>query len=117
VFRLKFRRDRRPTFPREPVWLFYPKYFTQFAVNQVRWVALYLRLRRLYLRMKRDPRRFQYTDVAMTPVADEDISTLEIFRTGAAKAYVGQQRRLANIRRGDEVSAEPAVLRQATPSN
>jgi radical SAM superfamily enzyme YgiQ (UPF0313 family) len=117
VFRLKFRRDRRPTFPREPIWLFYPKYFTEFAVNQVRWVALYLRLRRLYLRMKHDPHRFEYTDVAMTPVADEDTSTLEIFRTGAAKAYLGQQKRLANIRRGDEVaSADAVALGQAAPS-
>jgi hypothetical protein len=118
VFRLKFRRDRRATFPREPIWQFYPKYFTEFAVNQVRWVALYLRLRRLYVRMKRDPRRFEYTDIAMTPVADDDTSTLEIFRTGAAKAYLGQQQRLANIRRGDEVgSADAVALSQAAPSN
>jgi hypothetical protein len=25
IFRLKYRRDRRPTFPLEPVWRFYPR--------------------------------------------------------------------------------------------
>jgi hypothetical protein len=50
--RRKSRRDRRPGFPIEPAWRFYPKYLTETAVNQVRWIWLYLRLRRLYLRIK-----------------------------------------------------------------
>ena len=47
--RRKSRRDRRPSFPIEPIWRFYPKYFTETAVKLVRWGALYLRLRRIYL--------------------------------------------------------------------
>jgi hypothetical protein len=44
-----------------------------------RWVALYIRLRRIYLRIKHDPNRFQYSDLAMTPVRDDEIETYELF--------------------------------------
>ena len=39
-------------------------------MNQVRWIWLYLRLRRLYLRIKHDPERLRYTDFAMAAVSD-----------------------------------------------
>ena len=96
--RLKFRRDRRPECPREPVWSFYPRYFTETVVKLVRWGALYLRLRRIYLSIKRDPNRFAYTDLALTPVTDDETETRELFNTVAAQAYVGQQRHLEDVR-------------------
>jgi radical SAM superfamily enzyme YgiQ (UPF0313 family) len=107
--RLKFRRDRRPELPREPVWSFYPRYLAETVMKQVKWVSLYLRLRGIYLRIKHDPRRFDYTDVAMTPVSEDDVSTLEMFRTGAAKAYLGEQRRLDGLRHGDTPAPVPAT--------
>src|SRR5262245_2071557 len=58
LVRLKFRRDRRPGLPREPVWWFYPRYYTETVVKVVKWAALYLRLRRIYLSIKHDPQRF-----------------------------------------------------------
>src|SRR6266699_3040144 len=85
--RLKFRRDRRPTLPMEPVWRFYRRYLTEVAVKLAKWGTLYLRLRRIYLRIKHDPHRLEYTDLAMTPVASDEAETLEIFRTEAAQAY------------------------------
>jgi radical SAM superfamily enzyme YgiQ (UPF0313 family) len=96
--RRKFRRDRRPGFAIEPVWQFYPKYFTETAVKLVRWVALYLRLRRMYLRIKHDPQRFAYTDLAMSPVTDADAETSELLGTEAARAYVNNEQRLKKIR-------------------
>jgi len=96
--RRKFRRDRRPGFAIEPVWQFYPKYFTETAIKLVRWGALYLRLRRIYLRIKRDPQRFAYTDLAMSPVADGDEETPELLGTEAARAYVSNEQRLQKIR-------------------
>ena len=104
--RLKFRRDRRPCFAMEPIWQFYPKYFTESAVKLVRWVTLYLRLRRIYLRIKRDPQRFAYTDLAMSPVADGEMETPELFGTDAARAYVSQENRLQKIRGGTAAPAE-----------
>jgi radical SAM superfamily enzyme YgiQ (UPF0313 family) len=98
--RRKFRRDRRPNFEREPPWRFYPRYWTETAVKLTRWIALYLRLRRIYLRIKRDPHRFAYTDTALTAVADGDIQDQELFGTEAARAYVSNAQRLQTIREG-----------------
>ena len=72
--RLKFRRDRRTNRPIEPVWRFYPRYMFETASKLLQWAWLYLRLRRIYLAIKRDPRRFEYTDLAMTPVTGDEIS-------------------------------------------
>lgn len=96
--RMKFRRDRRPTLPREPVWKFYPKYWAETAAKQYRWVSLYARLRAIYLRIKRDANRGAYTDVALTPVSESEAETFELFQTQAAQAYVSQERRLHDAR-------------------
>ena len=95
--RLKFRRDRRPGRPLEPAWRFYPRYWSELAVKIARWCALYMRLRRIYLRIKHDPRRREYSDLAMNPISHEE-TTREIFQTEAAQAYVGQQQRLEKAR-------------------
>ena len=105
--RLKFRRDRRPCLPREPVWQFYPRYFGETAVKLVKWGALYLRLRRIYLRIKRDPHRFAYTDLAMSPLCQDDEDVRELFASEAARAYVGQQRRL-QVMQNDRASLVPS---------
>jgi radical SAM superfamily enzyme YgiQ (UPF0313 family) len=98
--RLKFRRDRRPSFPLEPAWRFYPKYYAQTAIKLVRWGALYLRLRRIYLRIKHDPQRFAYSDLAMSPVLEGEAETPELLGTEAARAYVSNRQRLQDIRDG-----------------
>ena len=95
--RLKFRSDRRPGFAREPMWSFYPKYFVEVFSKLVRWTHLYFKLRRIYLRIKFDPNRYSYTDMAMTPVGDDEAATHELFNSDAARAYVAQTNRLKNI--------------------
>ena len=100
--RRKFRRDRRPGQPIEPMWKFYPRYYSDVAIKLVRWAALYLRLRRIYLRIKRDPRRFEYTDLAMTPISEEETAR-EIFQNEAAQDYLDRARRLNAIRDGAAV--------------
>ena len=97
-FRLKFRRDRRSGRPIEPMWRFYPQYAFEIVGKLVRWAWLYMRLRRIYLVIRRNPRRFDYTDLAMTPVADDESQTHELFQTNAAQAYVGNERRLEKAR-------------------
>jgi len=98
--RRKVRSDRRPGFPIEPAWRFYPKYFSETAAKLVRWSWLYLRLRRIYLSIKHDPQRFQYTDFAMTSVTDDETETRELFRTAAAQTYLTRERRLDKARQG-----------------
>ena len=97
--RLKFRRDRRPTLPREPVWQFYPRYASEILVKTVRWSALYLRQRRVYLAIKRDPNRLNYTDLAMTPVTEDETETRELFNSDTAQGFVRQERHLQDLRR------------------
>jgi radical SAM superfamily enzyme YgiQ (UPF0313 family) len=99
LLRLKSRRDRRPGLPIEPAWKFYPRYGAEVVTKLARWCALYLRLRGVYLGIKHDPRRLQYTDLAMTPISDDETSR-EIFQTDAAQAYLNQERRLAKARQG-----------------
>jgi hypothetical protein len=97
--RLKYRCDRRPGWSIEPTWRFYPRYYFELAAKLTRWCGLYLRLRKIYLRIRRDPQRVEYTDLAMTSITDEEV-TREIFQTKAAQAYLGRQRRLADARQG-----------------
>jgi hypothetical protein len=93
LFRLKFRRDRRPGLPREAIWKFYPKYWVESVTKMAKLITLYSRLRRLYKRIKADPKRFKYMDVALTPVTDHDVDDLEMFHTPSAPAFVAQEHR------------------------
>jgi Radical SAM superfamily len=101
VLRLKFRRDRRPGLPVEPALLFYPKYVVGTLVKQIAWAALYLRMRMVYRRIKRDPRRMDYMDLALSPVNDEETESRALFQSDAAEAYVRQEKRLDKIGRGE----------------
>ena len=98
VFRLKSRRDRRPGLPREPIWKFYPRYWTESVVKLARLAILYGRIRRIYKRIKADPKRFKYMDVALTPVTDHDVEDLEMFHTPSAPAFVAQEQRRQHAR-------------------
>jgi radical SAM superfamily enzyme YgiQ (UPF0313 family) len=98
LFRFKFRHDRRPGLPIEPIWKFYPKYAAESVRKMTRWFSLYWRLRRVYVRIKRDPRKLEYMDLALTPVTDEEIETLEMFHTPSAPAFVAQEQRHQQVR-------------------
>jgi hypothetical protein len=108
--RLKFRRDRRPGYSLEPAWRFYPRYCSEVVVKTARWTALYLQLRKIYLRIKHDPHRWEYTDLAMTPISADE-TTREIFQTEAAKAYLGQERRLGKARQSVGAAGQVAITR------
>jgi len=108
LLRLKSRRDRRPTMPMESVWKFYPKYLAELASKTYGWVSIYLRLRIIYLRIKHDPKRYEYTDLAIVPVVDDEIETHEMFNTDAARAYVENERRIDKIIHGTKAVADVA---------
>jgi len=93
LFRLKFRHDRRPGLPIESRWRFYPKYVVESVSKLTQLAILYTRLRRLYLRLKKDPKRFKYTDLALTPVSEHDFEELEMFHNPSAAAFVAQEQR------------------------
>jgi radical SAM superfamily enzyme YgiQ (UPF0313 family) len=95
--RFKSRRDRRPGMPIIPAWQFYPAYFLETATKLGRWAALYIKLRRIYLRIKHDPRRYEYADLALTPVTDDEIETYDLFHPRAAQDYAGLEPRSEKI--------------------
>jgi len=98
--RLKFRRDRRPGLPIEPMWLFYPRYVAETLRKQYQWFSFYLRMRAIYNRIKRDPARRSYTDLALSPVEDDETESRELFQSDAAQAYVRQEQRLDKVSHG-----------------
>jgi hypothetical protein len=98
--RLRFRRDRRPELPRESALVFYPKFMLELVARQIRWAHLYLRLYRMYSRLKKDPRRLEYVDLAITPVTDDEIETREMFQSAEARNYVVKIQRAEKMRSG-----------------
>src|SRR6266404_1026218 len=101
--RLKFRRSRRSGIPLENPLLFYPKHFAKTIGNQIRWISLYLRLRLIYRKVRKDPRRFEYMDLALEPVRDDETETRELFQSEDALKYVAQIKRMDKIRHGELV--------------
>ena len=94
LFRYKFRRDRRSGFAIEPRWKFYPKYLFESIAKLGRWASTYAGLRLIYMRAKRDPKKYEYMDTALTPVTDHDVEDLEMFhQTAAAEAFVARETR------------------------
>lgn len=96
--RLKFRRSRRPELPLENPLLFYPKYFASMFWKQICWISLYLRLRLIYRKVRTDPRRFEYMDLALEPVRDDETETRELFQSESAQEFVVKIKRLDQIR-------------------
>ena len=90
--RRKVRRDRRPGMPIENPFVFYPKYVAELIAKHVKIAGIVWRMGRTRRAIKRDPKARLYRDLALTPVADEDLETLEMFqqndatRAAAAKA-------------------------------
>jgi radical SAM superfamily enzyme YgiQ (UPF0313 family) len=110
LIRRKARTDRRPGLPVEPIWRFYPKYWATSVVSLCRWTALFLRIRHVMRRVERDPARKSYTDAALTAADERETETLELFQSAGARAFVAQQQRLREVRRGAApVAAEAAA--------
>jgi radical SAM superfamily enzyme YgiQ (UPF0313 family) len=79
--RRKYRRDRRPTLPVESPFIFYPRYLADLVMKHVTLAGLVWRYGKLRRQLKRDPNARHYTDLALTPVTDDDSE--EMFVTSA----------------------------------
>lgn len=101
--RLKHRLSRRSGLPLENPLLFYPKYVATMLWKQFRWLSLYLRLRLIYLKIKRDPNRLAYMDLALEPVSEDEIETRELFQSVTAQKFVTQTKRMEKLRQGQPV--------------
>jgi hypothetical protein len=105
-FRLKYRLDRRPSFPIEPVWSFYPKYAWETLVKHARSARHLAWLEWTRQRVRREQRRTPYMDRALMPVADDETDTLEMFtHNEAARTEVIHTRKVAALTHGGGASA------------
>lgn len=101
-FRRKVRVNRRPSFKIENPVVFYPKYWFEVIARQLRWISLYVRMRIIYKRVKRDPKRLEYMDLALEPVTDHE-EERELFQSEAAKSYLNIVHRNEKVTRGEVV--------------
>ena len=97
--RRKVRKDRRPGFPIESPLSFYPRYWWEMLSKHARLGRLFLQMFRVEQAIKRDPKKRDYMDTALTPVTDSDLDTLEMFHvTQAARTAATRARKVALAR-------------------
>jgi len=78
--RRKIRTQRRYGLPLENPLVFYPRWWFQASVAAIRWIALFLRYRRILARVVKAPNARQYTDPALQPTgAGEADRVVEAF--------------------------------------
>ena len=98
LLRRKYRLDRRPGLPIEPIWAFYAKYAWNFVTKYSRAMRLLLWLHATNRRIQRDPNRYTYTDLAMTPVTEDETERLELFtHSDAAREAVAHVHKIEQL--------------------
>jgi hypothetical protein len=101
-FRVRSRRNRRSGMPVENPLIFYPKEIAHFLKKQIQWISLYTRMRLIYRRVRKDPARYEYTDLALQPVTEHE-EERELFQTATAQSYLGTVHRNERLSRGEVV--------------
>ena len=91
--RMKSRKNRRSGSPIENPIVFYPKTAAEMLWKQLKWISLYTRMRLIYRRVKHDPKRLEYMDIALEPVTGHE-EERELFQSDAAKNYLTQVERI-----------------------
>jgi hypothetical protein len=85
--RFKFRKDRRPTLPVENPWFFYPRYVGNMIWKH--WNVAHLAIRYALLRRRiESATTFEYRDLAITPVRDENPGEFELYKIISAADLV-----------------------------
>ena len=98
ILRFKNRHERRPELPLDPAWKFYPRFAADFLRKHTQILREAYRIRAICARVDRDPANLSYTDLAMTPVNDDEVENLAMFthNTGA-KAAVAHARKIRQL--------------------
>ncbi len=99
AFRLKFRRDRRYGMKVESRLVFYPRYGAEIVSKAWRYLGVYREARRTLREVMEAPDRLAYTDLAITPPAEDEFDSLDLFQvTSGGGAAVSRARRDAEAR-------------------
>jgi hypothetical protein len=98
ILRLKHPSERRPELPRESAWVFWPRFAWQTLSRHARAVPMVVRLMLWQRAIARDPAARAYTDLALTPVSDDEDMALDLFtKTAGARAAVAHVKRVAEL--------------------
>jgi hypothetical protein len=101
LLRRKYRLDRRPGMPTEPVWSFYPALVGNFLWKMSRSVRLLAWLHVNNQRFKKSADRYTYTDQALAPVTDDESETLDLLtHSEAARQAVKHSQKIAELTGG-----------------
>jgi radical SAM superfamily enzyme YgiQ (UPF0313 family) len=101
LFRLKHPDERRPNMPRESLWSFYPRYVLNLIWKNFALAKTILWLLAIKLRIERDAHHLGYTDLALTPVDDdEEEMTLDLLtKTTGVRHALDHQKKVAELTR------------------
>jgi len=83
ILRLKYRRDRRYGMKIEPFGLFHLKLAAEIWKKLTIYARLSWQAWRIGRKVRNDPKRFEYTDLALQPVVEEDLDKLALFHDTA----------------------------------
>ena len=92
--------------PLENPLIFYPRFVWETIYKHYRMISLAVRFGWFRRRLKKDPEKRNYTDLALTPVVEEQFDTMEMFSvTESAKAAVEKARERKEQRAARSASA------------
>jgi radical SAM superfamily enzyme YgiQ (UPF0313 family) len=97
ILRLKHPSERRPGLPRERAFIFWPRFVWQTLSKHVVIVGMIARLFLLKLVITRDPAAQTYTDIALTPVNDDDVTLNLLTSTTGAHAAIAHLKKVAAL--------------------
>jgi radical SAM superfamily enzyme YgiQ (UPF0313 family) len=98
IFRLKHPSERRPGWPRENPWLFWPRFTWETLVKHVILTGAIGRLLMWQTVITYSPGARSYMDPALTPVSDDDDDTLDLLtKTTGARAAVAHFKKIAGL--------------------
>ena len=110
ILRLKHPSERRPDLPRERLWVFWPRFIWHTLRTHAISVQMLMRLLLWKSAITRDANARAYMDLALTPVCDDDDTTLDLLTktTGALAA-------VAHVNKVKELTGAPGrPIREVT---
>jgi hypothetical protein len=99
AFRLKYRRDRRPSLQRENPLVFYARYWGGLPVKAVQYLRVYLRCKAMLKAALKAPDRWTYTDLAIAAPKADEFEALDLYHeTSGGEAALKRKKRDDAIR-------------------
>ena len=115
AFRLKYRRDRRSSLPRESPLVFYPRYGAEIIRKAVGYAGMYFQAMKILREVLKAPDRWTYTDLALQTPDHDEFDNLELFQaTQGGKAELARRDRHEAIKARQ---APAAAEREAVAGN